>query len=165
MKKNALLGLAVLAIAFFSLTSADYKSLEEQNAAIEKTIKTRVDEFISKKTAECDAMVDAKARAMATQMIAALPKSTFSKPKTVAPAPAKKPVKPAPKTTPKAVKPAPAPAPKPAPKPGEQEVKNADPLKRGENKNTNHTPTTQEVPKVQEVKDANPLKRGGRGGK
>ena len=85
MKKNALLGLAVLAIAFFSLTSADYKSLEEQNAAIEKTIKTRVDEFISKKTAECDAMVDAKAKAMATQMIAALPKSTFSKPKTVAP--------------------------------------------------------------------------------
>ena len=161
MKKNALLGLAVLAIAFFSLTSADYKSLEEQNAAIEKTIKTRVDEFISKKTAECDAMVDAKARAMADQMIAALPKSTFSKLKTVAPAPAKKPVKPAPKTTPKAVKPAPAPAPKPAPKPGEQEVKNADPLKRGENKNT--TPTNVEPPKVQEVKNANPLKRGGGG--
>lgn len=166
MKKNALLGLAVLAIAFFSLTSADYKSLEEQNAAIEKTIKTRVDEFISKKTAECDAMVDAKARAMADQMIAALPKSTFSKPKTVAPAPAKKPVKPAPKTTPKAVKPAPkpapAPAPKPAPKPGEQEVKDGNPLKRGD-KNT--TPTNVDPPKVQEVKDGNPLKRGGRGGK
>lgn len=163
MKKNALLGLAVLAIAFFSLTSADYKSLEEQNAAIEKTIKTRVDEFISKKTAECDAMVDAKARAMADQMIAALPKSTFSKPKTVAPAPAKKPVKPAPKTTPKAVKPAPKPAPAPAPAPvkKENEVKNADPLKRGENKNT--TPANVEPPKVQEVKNANPLKRGGGG--
>jgi outer membrane biosynthesis protein TonB len=163
MKKNALLGLAVLAIAFFSLTSADYKSLEEQNAAIEKTIKTRVDEFISKKTAECDAMVDAKARAMADQMIAALPKSTFSKPKTVAPAPAKKPAKPAPKTTPKAVKPAPKPAPAPAPAPvkKENEVKNADPLKRGENKNT--TPTNVEPPKVQEVKNANPLKRGGGG--
>lgn len=159
MKKNALFGLALLATAFFALTSADYKSLEEQNAAIEKSVKTRVDEFIAKKNADCDAMVLAKANAMADQMIAAMPKSSFDKPKVVAPAPAKKPAK----VTPKAVKPAPkpAPAPKPTPKPGEHEVKNADPLKRGENK-TNANP---EVPKVQEVKNADPLKRGGRGGK
>ena len=161
MKKNALFGLAIVAIAFFSLTSADYKSLEEQNAAIEKTINTRVDEFVASKKAECEAMIESKARAMADPMIAALPKSTFDKPKTVTPAPAKKPTKPAPKTTPKAVKPAPAPAPAPVKK--ENEVKNADPLKRGENKN--NTPTNVEPPKVQEVKNANPLKRGGGGGK
>lgn len=41
MKKNALFGLALLATAFFALTSADYKSLEEQNAAIEKSVKRR----------------------------------------------------------------------------------------------------------------------------
>ena len=138
MKKNALFGLAIVAIAFFSLTSADYKSLEEQNAAIEKTINTRVDEFVASKKAECEAMIESKARA-----------------------PAKKPTKPAPKTTPKAVKPAPAPAPAPVKK--ENEVKNADPLKRGENKN--NTPTNVEPPKVQEVKNANPLKRGGGGRK
>ncbi len=159
MKKNALLGLAVLAIAFFSLTSADYKSLEEQNAAIEKTIKTRVDEFISKKTAECDAMVDAKAKAMATQMIAALPKSTFSKPKTVAPAPAKKPVKPAPKTTPKAVKPAPkpAPAPTPAPKP-DPKLEDANLKKRADPTKT--APKTEE-PATTIPSNTNLRKRGG----
>jgi outer membrane biosynthesis protein TonB len=140
MKKNALFGLALLATAFFALTSADYKSLEEQNAAIEKSVKTRVDEFIAKKNADCDAMVLAKANAMADQMIAAMPKSSFDKPKVVAPAPAKKPAKVTPKAVKPAPKPAPAPAPKPTPKANESDIKIN---KKGEDK----APAQPEAPK------------------
>lgn len=153
MKKNALFGLALLATAFFALTSADYKSLEEQNAAIEKSVKTRVDEFIAKKNADCDAMVLAKANAMADQMIAAMPKSSFDKPKVVAPAPAKKPAK----VTPKAVKPAPKPAPAPAPK-AEPKLEDANLKKRADP--TKSAPKTEE-PATTIPSNTNLRKRGG----
>lgn len=68
-------------------------------------------------------MVLAKANAMADQMIAAMPKSSFDKPKVVAPAPAKKPAKVTPKAVKPAPKPAPAPAPKPTPKANEFDIK------------------------------------------
>ena len=153
MKKNALFGLALLATAFFALTSADYKSLEEQNAAIEKSVKTRVDEFIAKKNADCDAMVLAKANAMADQMIAAMPKSSFDKPKVVAPAPAKKPAK----VTPKAVKPAPKPAPAPAHK-AEPKLEDANLKKRADP--TKSAPKTEE-PATTIPSNTNLRKRGG----
>ncbi len=151
MKKNALFGLALLATAFFALTSADYKSLEEQNAAIEKSVKTRVDEFIAKKNADCDAMVMEKATALATQMIAAMPKSMFDKPKVVAPA--KKPAK----VTPKAVKPAPKPAPAPAPK-AEPKLEDANLKKRADP--TKSAPKTEE-PATTIPSNTNLRKRGG----
>ncbi|MBK8723010.1 MAG: hypothetical protein IPL95_12305 [Saprospiraceae bacterium] len=60
--KKCFVRVGSVSYCFLFLTSADYKSLEEQNAAIEKPSKLELMSLSQRKTAECDAMVDAKSK-------------------------------------------------------------------------------------------------------
>lgn len=106
-----------LAAGLFLFTSANYKSLEEQTAAIDKMVQEKVDNLVATKAAECEETAKRKAAKDAGNIIATLPKKTIAPPPPAAKTTPKKPVKPTQKPVP--AKPAPPvvkEAPKPAPK-------------------------------------------------
>lgn len=146
-----------LAAGLFLFTSANYKSLEEQTAAIDKMVQEKVDNLVATKAAECEETAKRKAAMDAGNIIATLPKKTIAPPPPAAKTTPKKPVKPTPKPVP--AKPAP-PVVKEAPKPAPPPAPNAGDIKIGKKGEATNNPPAPAEPKA----NTTDIKIGKKGG-